>query len=166
MHPEFCELQRRRKSKRYWANCEAERERSRLAYQVRRKRILSDRNRRRENARRFRLRHPDYVKKWRSKHTELARAEGHRYRAKKAAAPGRHTVSQWLARVQYHGWKCRYCRKLLTVTTLTLDHGIPLSRGDSEWPSNLVPACRSCNSRKNKKTFMEVQHFRGKSRAE
>lgn len=76
-------------------------------------------------------------------------------RARSQGAAGSHTQAQWLARVALHGWCCRYCRESLTPATLTMDHAIPLSRGGSEWPANLVPACGSCNSRKQRKTLRE-----------
>lgn len=63
-------------------------------------------------------------------------------------APGVHTEEQWIERVKYFGWRCRYCKDLLTLKTLTKDHQIPLSRRGSQWASNLVPACQSCNSSK------------------
>jgi hypothetical protein len=72
-------------------------------------------------------------------------------RALKANAQGTHTQQQWVARVAYYGWRCRWCRCELTVITLTMDHVIPLSAGGSNWASNLVPACGSCNSGKHTK---------------
>lgn len=63
-----------------------------------------------------------------------------------ASAVGFHTEEQWMERVRFFGWKCRYCGILLTVSTLTKDHVIPIALRAIEWASNLVPACRSCNS--------------------
>ena len=70
------------------------------------------------------------------------------YRARKRGAKGSHTAAQWLARVQFYGWRCVYCGKQLTMRTLTQDHRIPLKRGGTNFAANLVPACRSCNCRK------------------
>jgi 5-methylcytosine-specific restriction protein A len=42
------------------------------------------------------------------------------------------------------GYQCAYCGGLAT----TADHVVPRSRGGSDDPSNLVAACRRCNSRK------------------
>lgn len=63
-----------------------------------------------------------------------------------ARADGYHTQAQWLARVDFYGWKCRYCDCPLTIETLTKDHQIAIANNGSEWASNLVPACKSCNS--------------------
>lgn len=76
-------------------------------------------------------------------------------RGRRLKAQGSHTLTQWLARVTFYGSRCFYCHVKLSSRTLTKDHRIPLVRGGSEWPSNLVPACHSCNSRKHTKTPLE-----------
>lgn len=81
--------------------------------------------------------------------------KNHRRKARDLGAKGHYTAEQFLARVQFFEWKCRYCQCSLTLYTLTVDHQIPLSRGGSNWPSNLVPSCKSCNSRKHNKTPKE-----------
>ena len=43
---------------------------------------------------------------------------------------------------------CVYC--LRSDVPMTLDHIVPQCRGGSNLPTNLVSACRSCNSSKNK----------------
>ncbi len=81
----------------------------------------------------------------------------HRRKAHLALAEGTHTWTQWIERVVFCGWKCFYCAKQLSFSTLTQDHRIPLSRGGTNWPSNLVPACGSCNSRKLNRTETEFR---------
>jgi 5-methylcytosine-specific restriction endonuclease McrA len=71
-------------------------------------------------------------------------------------APGTHTFQQWVDRIEYYGWKCALqisdnCLVNLTPETVTRDHRIPLSKGGSNWAANLVPACKSCNSKKKDK---------------
>lgn len=70
-------------------------------------------------------------------------------------AGGSHTHSQWLGRVEVNTWQCWYCRAKLTPKTVQKEHRIPLARGGTNWPSNLVPACRTCNSSKGAMTPME-----------
>lgn len=49
-------------------------------------------------------------------------------------------------------WTCVYCNKHLINSDATIDHIVPLSKGGSKHdPSNLVAACRSCNSSKKDK---------------
>jgi hypothetical protein len=46
---------------------------------------------------------------------------------------------------------CVYCGAAAAV----VDHVRPLSRGGAEHESNLVPACRSCNSSKGRRLLIE-----------
>ena len=78
-------------------------------------------------------------------------ARSQKRRTMKAGAKGSHAVKQWLARVDYYGWRCRWCLREVTLKTLTKDHVIPISGGGTDWASNLVPACKSCNSSKGAK---------------
>ena len=84
---------------------------------------------------------------------EAHRAKRNRRRARKRNAPGNATTEQIKARFDYHGNKCRYCG--CSDKPLAIEHMIPLARGGSNWPSNLVPACTSCNSSKRAKTYKE-----------
>jgi len=56
------------------------------------------------------------------------------------------TAEQWEQIKALYGQRCAYCNKR---RKLTVDHVIALSRGGANTASNIVPACRSCNSRKN-----------------
>lgn len=99
--------------------------------------------------------HPESVrrtkKKWIAKNRERHRTNQQRYESKLRGAAGYHTYQQWMARVKYYGWCCKYCRKELTFRTLEQDHIIPITKGGSNWPANLAPACRSCNASKSNK---------------
>lgn len=66
--------------------------------------------------------------------------------ARMANADGFHTEAQWLARIEYFGWQCRYCAVPLTLSTVTKDHQVAIANHGTQWASNLVPACKSCNS--------------------
>ena len=44
---------------------------------------------------------------------------------------------------------CRYCGGSAPDVTLTVDHVVPVALGGSDDPSNLVAACRDCNSGKS-----------------
>ena len=76
-------------------------------------------------------------------------------RALQAGLSGTHTLEQWLARVDFYGWRCAYCSTSLDFATLTQDHVIPVSRGGTNWASNLRPACKSCNSKKKNRSPKE-----------
>src|SRR4029077_18354220 len=110
----------------------------------------------------YREMHPDKIaarwQRWRERNPEqfiqLVRLHALRRYARKCAAPGSHTLDQWLQRVALYGWRCAYCKVELTVETLRKDHVKPLIAGGSDWPANLVPACVHCNSRKHKKRWI------------
>lgn len=70
-----------------------------------------------------------------------------RRRARTKHAPVNNlTAAQWAEIKAAYGHRCVYCGS--KGHQLTQDHITPLSRGGSHTVSNIVPACRSCNSRK------------------
>lgn len=73
------------------------------------------------------------------------RAEKLVRRARLSGAPGRATPAQIAARIEVYGDRCYICR----APWQHLDHVIPLSRGGSNWPANLRPACARCNLTKH-----------------
>lgn len=77
--------------------------------------------------------------------------------ALKKSAPGEGlTLEHWEIILELSDGKCSYCRKILTKETrIEIEHVIPLSRGGWDDPSNIVPACRTCNSSKHDKTAAE-----------
>lgn len=75
--------------------------------------------------------------------------------------PGRLTRDQWLIILGVHQYKCAYCgidRKEARAKgfDLEIDHIIPItSELASNDPSNIAPACKSCNSSKSDKDLLE-----------
>ncbi len=65
------------------------------------------------------------------------------------------TNEEWHNLCEEVNYCCVYCGKNFTFTELTMDHLLPLSRGGQHTLSNILPACRSCNSKKGTKTFAE-----------
>src|ERR1043165_9306854 len=66
------------------------------------------------------------------------------------------TRAQVWAKTHGHCW---YCGKLMNPwNDFTIDHMDPRTQGGGDEITNLVPACKSCNSRKNAKT---VEEYRG-----
>lgn len=56
------------------------------------------------------------------------------------------SLSQWREIKEHYGHRCVYCHR--KMARLTMDHIIPLTKGGSHTVANIVPACRSCNSKK------------------
>ena len=113
--------------------------------------------------RKWRKANPERLKEvrltWRKANPEKVRAFRQQRRALKANAVGHSTAEQIQARFQYYENRCYYCGD--SKSGLHIEHRIPLSRGGSNWPANLVPACQSCNLSKNAKTETEFKKIKG-----
>jgi 5-methylcytosine-specific restriction enzyme A len=66
--------------------------------------------------------------------------------------------SQWWQRRCAKG-RCFYCGRPTDPKALTMDHIVPLSRGGKSTKSNIVPACKSCNTMKKQLLPMEWQAY-------
>lgn len=86
------------------------------------------------------------VAEWRVANPEARRAIILRYEGRKHGAEGTHTTQDILRMKKVQRGKCYYCG--CKLTKYHVDHVIPLSRGGSNDPSNLVLACPSCNTSK------------------
>jgi 5-methylcytosine-specific restriction endonuclease McrA len=83
-------------------------------------------------------------------HPEWAHSQVAKHRARRLCAPvSDFTEAQWRAMKDFYDHRCAYCGK--KPKRLTQDHITPLSKGGSHTLSNIVPACRSCNSSKGTK---------------
>lgn len=103
---------------------------------------------RRAEARAYARAHPEAtaarMARWKAENRARATAHEAVRRARKAGAAGKATAEQIAARVAYYGGLCWMCR----APWQHIDHVKPVARGGSNWPSNLRPACASCNSAK------------------
>ena len=82
-------------------------------------------------------------------HPEIDITKSRRRRAQKyGASLNDFTHGQWVAMQEHYDHRCVYCGKR-RKGKLTQDHITPLSKGGNHTLSNIVPACRSCNSTKN-----------------
>jgi 5-methylcytosine-specific restriction endonuclease McrA len=92
-------------------------------------------------------------KAWRQKNLDRDHETQKRRRArKKGAAITDFTPEQWASMKEAYGYRCVYCGR--KMKQLTQDHIIPLSQGGNHTYSNIVPACRSCNSKKSVGTVL------------
>ena len=55
--------------------------------------------------------------------------------------------------MQKYGGKCQYCG---SEENLSIDHDIPISKGGTNSRDNFVLACRSCNSKKGNRPYMQL----------
>ena len=54
---------------------------------------------------------------------------------------------------------CHYCGQQVAPKELTLDHIVPLVRGGRTTKGNCVPACKSCNSKKQSLLPIEWEEY-------
>lgn len=83
------------------------------------------------------------------------RVKRRRRRARERGADGDYSTADVLAGWLAIGRCCTYCERFLDEHEVTADHFIPLARGGSNWPENIVPACGLCNSDKRDLLFPE-----------
>ena len=89
-----------------------------------------------------------YLKAWHAANPDAKTASESKRRARKARSETNDlTAAQWRAIKQAFNNCCAYCGK--PSQRLTQDHITPLSKGGAHSLHNVIPACRSCNSRKN-----------------
>lgn len=101
-----------------------------------------------ENAQRWRKENPERVRdnyrKWRKDNPQSGRRRDNLRRARKVQAAICGPVPLSIYASVISSGPCVYCAKPATE----VDHVRPLSRGGIEHLTNLVPACKSCNSSK------------------
>ncbi len=69
------------------------------------------------------------------------------------------TAAQWREILEAFNHCCAYC--LRGDLPMTQDHMIPVSKGGAHSASNVVPACKSCNSRKNDRPIWVMSNVQG-----
>lgn len=92
---------------------------------------------------------------WKALSPEQRREQRYNARALRRArlknAPGSHTLDDVRRQYQAQGGRCYWCTADLG-DDFHADHLVPLARGGSDYPENIVCACPSCNLSKNAKT--------------
>lgn len=107
---------------------------------------------------RLRKKDPEHYKKyadeWKMKNKERLRVADNKKRLNRnySKKNGTLTNSEWLKILSNQAGKCYYCG---STDRITMDHVIPLCRGGGHHASNIVAACKSCNSSKWKHTVEE-----------
>jgi len=109
------------------------------------------------NRDRISKRNKDYRAKHRERYNEHYRAHYHKREALKKNIGGTFTARDIATQLKRQRNKCYYCMRVLEKGPRTrhVDHVIPLSRGGSNGPENLVIACPLCNMHKHDKLLHE-----------
>lgn len=85
--------------------------------------------------------------------------------AKRKQAEGSHTITEWIELKQKYNNRCLCCGiNELELTTrshhrvLEQDHIVPITKGGSNWITNIQPLCNECNGPHGK--WQEINDFR------
>jgi 5-methylcytosine-specific restriction endonuclease McrA len=88
---------------------------------------------------------------WRKKNPDKARAISRRAKEIRKKMIGSHTEEEWEVIKKESGYKCKYCGRGSDEAKLSKDHIIPVSKGGTDYASNIQLLCISCNSKKSTK---------------
>jgi 5-methylcytosine-specific restriction endonuclease McrA len=91
---------------------------------------------------------PEGRAKLKEEHAKYSAVSLRNRRSRKLKAHGKHTRADVLSQFEKQNGRCFWCAEEIQQGGHTVDHYVPLTKGGSNDPSNLVVACRSCNSRK------------------
>ncbi len=61
-------------------------------------------------------------------------------------------------------WHCEYCREIVGLEGLSIDHALPLKWGGLSDGDNLVPCCKPCNSAKGELGASQFRELRSLAR--
>lgn len=86
--------------------------------------------------------HKQLSDRWRSENKERFNVMVRKYQHKKRSVKFDFTENDWNIALDYFGHKCAYCSG---VGKLQKEHVIPVSKNGPFIPSNIIPACASCN---------------------
>lgn len=117
-------------------------------YNKKRVPILRERRRILFKNKKYRRARQDAQNAWRWKNIEHVRVQRINYMSKRGKWQAGYflTLKDWKEIKKLFNYRCIYCLK---KKKLTADHYIPLSIGGKHKKENIVPACKSCNCRKN-----------------
>ena len=109
-----------------------------------------------EKSKQWRFDHPEYVKQYHKQYRQTPGGKANKQRARtKRRAREREiintlTAQEWLDILEEYNYRCAYCGIEFDYENLpTRDHVIPISKGGDNTKENVIPACQSCNSKKN-----------------
>ena len=94
-------------------------------------------------------------KEWIRKNLNVRRGIANAYTRRRREAEGSFTLDEFKAVVRKQKGLCFYCSAPMSPPVT--EHVTPLSRGGSNWISNIVASCRICNAFKASQTLEEFR---------
>lgn len=96
-----------------------------------------------------------YKRKWLSENPDKKTVQSHRRRALKLSVENTLTAQEWRDVKDSYFNRCVYCG----IPATEQDHLIPFFRGGANTADNVVPACKTCNSKKGKKPLLLFLYY-------
>lgn len=156
VNPAMTEVERNRQRANEWfyANRERAREKRKELYQRNRDKAIKDADTwRRTNPDKAKInKHNTYLR-----HKDKWKRDNAIRQARERGAEGTFTDEDIIAQYDAQNGICAYCDTPLNGV-YDIDHVIPVSRGGTNWPDNLVCTCRFCNRSKADKLLSEWFH--------
>jgi len=125
---------------------------------------LVNRGKELEQVKKWRENNLEYRKRYKKEYyeTEKGKATNQRNqctrRAREKKIINTLTAQEWIDILKRYKFRCAYCDCEFTLFNReTRDHIIPISKNGDNIRENIVPACQSCNSKKNNKSIDEFK---------
>lgn len=102
------------------------------------------------------------VRDWFKRHPHAATLGSTKYRMRRSAVENTLTPAQIEETLEYFGYRCGYCLvdlRTLSESQRTLDHITPIVKGGSNTQANIIPCCKSCNSRKGSRPVFLMARY-------
>lgn len=94
----------------------------------------------------------DYNRFYHKKNPDKTLHRKHIRKAKMKQLPYNFSEQEWIKCKDYFNNQCAYCE---SKENLEREHFVPLIKGGEYTVSNIIPACKSCNSSKNDSDFFK-----------
>jgi HNH endonuclease len=96
------------------------------------------------------------IKEWHRKNSSKNVIYSNNRRTREMQSEGSYALEEWLQVKTSQGYKCIDCGQLEDIqnnpkSKLTIGHAIPLFRGGTNYISNIIAQCGSCNSKQGTK---------------
>lgn len=96
-------------------------------------------------------------KRWYENNQSKVRASRANRKARKKLAEGSFSQRDIELKIEAQNGQCYWCK--IDLHDYHIDHFIPLKKGGSNWPSNIVVACPTCNVSRGAKSAEEFHEY-------